>query len=304
MHRGGFLKQKKTNMKGKEMKGYKGFDRNLKCKGWQYRVGETSTFYGKIKVGAFGFHFHESPTEVFDIYPPNELGRYAETKSKGNTLYSELLEAYCTDKLEVVKELTIEDMYKRSCNDLQTAKFKLEEVSIGYSQDALTERLSNCSVCISAFNKSISLTTGHVSAAVTCGRRSYAKSTGDYSASIALRQYSLAEANGNKSMAIAAEEDTSAKVTGRGSIAISQYASSKAYVSAGSVGVLRGLDNVEFVGELGAIVVVLLMDNKRECYTGAKTFVVDGKTILPNHIYSFKDGVPSNNGVFREDCEK
>lgn len=305
MHRGGgTFKTKKTKMKRKEIKGYKGFDRNLKCRGRQYKVGETSTFYGKIKVGTSGLHFNESPTGVFSIYPPNEFGRYAEIKSKGKTVYNESYDAYCADKLEVVRELTIEDMYKRCCNDLQIANFENEYVSIGYSRDALTERSSNYSSCISAFKKSMSLTTGHDSAAITCGWNSYAKSTKDRSASIVLMQYSLAEANGNGSIAVAAKKETSAKVTGKGSIALSQHALSKVYVSAGSVGVLCGLDNAEFVGELGAVVVVLLMDRKREYYTEVKTFIVDGETILPNHIYTFEDGVPSDRGIFREDYKK
>ena len=286
------------------MKGYKGFDQNLKCKGWQYKVGETSTFYGKIKVGTSGLHFNESPTEVFNIYPPNELGRYAETKSKGRIAYNESYDSYCSNQLEVVRELTVEDMYKRGCNDLQIAKFENEDVYIGYSSNTITKKKSNYSACISAFKKSMSLSNGYASVAITCGMHSYAKSTGDHSVSVALRQFSLTESNGDRSIAVAAKNETSAKVTGRGSIALSQYDISKIYVSAGSAGVLCGLDNAEFVGELGAIVVVLLMDCKNKCYTGAKTFVVDGKTILPNHIYTFEDGVPSDRGIFRQDYEK
>lgn len=289
-------------MKRKEIKGYKGFDRNLKCKGWQYKEGETSTFDRKIKAGYSGLHFYKSPINVFDLYPPNELGRYAETNSKGKTAYDDSYNAYCTDKLEVVEELSVEAMYKRGCNYVQVANFK--DVSIGYSWNVFTERDSDHSVCISAFEGSISLSTGYYSAAITCDWHSYAKSTGGYSTSIALNRCSLAEANGNRSMAIAAKEETSAKVTGRGSIALSQYAMSKTYVSAGSVGVLRGFSDAEFVGELGAVVVVLLMDRKRESYTEAKTFIVDGETILPNHIYTFEDGVPSDKGVFREDYKK
>lgn len=288
-------------MKRKEIKGYKGFDRNLKCKGWQYKVGETSTFDGKIKAGVSGLHFYESSTNVFDMYPPNELGRYAETNSKGKTAYDDSYNAYCTDKLEVVKELSIEDMYRRGCNRVQTANFN--NLHVGYSWKVFTERDSDFSVCISAFEKSVSLSAGYSSAAITCDWHSYAKSTGSYSTSIALRRCSLAEANGNRSMAIAAEEETSAKVTGRGSIALSQYASSKVYVSAGSAGVLRMSICTEFVGELGAVIVALIMDNKGD-YIGAKTFVVDGETILPNHIYTFKDGGLSDLGIFREDYGK
>lgn len=300
MYRGGFFKTKK--MKRKEIKGYKGFDRNLKCRGWQYKVGGTSVFDGKIKVGFSGFHFYEFPTDVFDIYPPNKIGRYAKINSKGKIDRDSSYSAYCTDKLEVTEELSVEEMYKQECNNIRIVR--LDSVSVGSSWRSLTEREDDFAVCLSALRKSMSLTTGRASSAITCDRGSYAKTTGAYSTSIALRRQSLAEANGDRSIAVAAKDETSAKVTGKASIAFSRGVNTKVYVSAGSVGVLYEHQSSEFVGELGAIAVVLLMDERRNEYVDAKTFIVDGETVLPNHIYTFENGVPSDKGVFREDYKK
>lgn len=39
------------------IKGYKGFDKNLQCRGFQYKVGETFEEKGTIKACESGFHF-------------------------------------------------------------------------------------------------------------------------------------------------------------------------------------------------------------------------------------------------------
>ena len=52
------------------MKGYKGFDKNLKCYGgYQYEVGRTETT-DKAELCKTGFHFCERPLDVFRYFGP------------------------------------------------------------------------------------------------------------------------------------------------------------------------------------------------------------------------------------------
>lgn len=72
------------------MKTIKGFDKDLKCRGYQYEVGKTYECSGDIEVCANGFHAiseDASPLSVFNYYPPtDEKGnpqRYCEVEADG-----------------------------------------------------------------------------------------------------------------------------------------------------------------------------------------------------------------------------
>lgn len=50
------------------IKSYKGFDKNLRCRDFQYEIGGIYEMDGKIKMCNRGFHACESPFDVFDYY--------------------------------------------------------------------------------------------------------------------------------------------------------------------------------------------------------------------------------------------
>lgn len=47
---------------------YKGFDKNMQCRGFQYEVGKEYEMDGEIKCCKRGFHACKSPLEVWDYY--------------------------------------------------------------------------------------------------------------------------------------------------------------------------------------------------------------------------------------------
>jgi hypothetical protein len=57
---------------------YKGFDRNLQCRGFQDEVGKTYRFNGEISCCQNGGHSVEMPMDAFSYYPPT-ISRYGET---------------------------------------------------------------------------------------------------------------------------------------------------------------------------------------------------------------------------------
>lgn len=69
------------------IKGFKGFDKDLKCRGYQYELGQDFQEEGKIEACSKGFHFCENPFDVFSYYPPfteNGINRYCVVEGGGS----------------------------------------------------------------------------------------------------------------------------------------------------------------------------------------------------------------------------
>ena len=63
------------------MKVYKGTDRQMKCRGMQYTLGEAAVFDGEPHLCRAGLHACEQPIDVLNHYTPNE-SRYFEAEAE------------------------------------------------------------------------------------------------------------------------------------------------------------------------------------------------------------------------------
>ena len=61
------------------MKMYKGFDKDLKCRGFQYEIGKEYR-EDKADLCKKGFHACENPLDVFNYYAPNNGSRFCEVE--------------------------------------------------------------------------------------------------------------------------------------------------------------------------------------------------------------------------------
>ena len=67
------------------MKGYKGMDENMRCRGMQYGVGNTYRAKPPIALCRNGLHFCQNLVDVFDFYDDNGKNRFFEVEAFGQT---------------------------------------------------------------------------------------------------------------------------------------------------------------------------------------------------------------------------
>ena len=92
------------------IKSYKGFDKDLCCRGFQYEVGKEYETEGEIKCCQKGFHACESPFEVFDYYDML-TSRFCEVEQSGKIdRKDDESTKVCSSKIKVKAELKLADL--------------------------------------------------------------------------------------------------------------------------------------------------------------------------------------------------
>ena len=90
---------------------YKGFDKNMKCRGFQYEVGKEYEMEGEIKCCKRGFHACKSPMEVWDYYDML-TSRFAKVEQSGKIDKEDNSPKVCSSKIKISAELKLADIIK------------------------------------------------------------------------------------------------------------------------------------------------------------------------------------------------
>ena len=88
---------------------YKGFDKDFKCRGFQYEVGNTYETDDDIACCKRGFHACESPMEVFDYYDML-TSRFAEVEQSGKIDKEADSTKTCSSRIKIKAELKLADI--------------------------------------------------------------------------------------------------------------------------------------------------------------------------------------------------
>lgn len=100
------------NMKeDRVIKSYKGFDKNMQCRGFQYEVGKEYEVDGDIKCCSRGFHACGSPWEVFNYYDIVN-SRFAEVEQSGKIDRGDNSTKVCSSRIKIKVELKLSDIIK------------------------------------------------------------------------------------------------------------------------------------------------------------------------------------------------
>ena len=163
------------------MKGFKGFDKDLKCREMQYEIGKTFTYNGPVALCNSGLHFVENPLDVFGYYNPTQ--RFAEVIAEGVSDQTEGDSKRVARELHIGAEISLTSLLQLG------VKFILDKVDFKNSPATNTG------------TKSAATNTGDGSAATNTGTRSAATNTGDGSAATNTGKYGTAIALGIESKA-------------------------------------------------------------------------------------------------------
>ena len=296
------------------MKLYKGFDKNMKCRLFQYKEGETYTHLGTPKLCDEGFHACEVPLDCLKYYVPADGSIYREVEMEGVT------DEHGDDSKRVGKvikigaKLSIRSLVLLSIHIIKqktegsraaTSKYKSTAATSGDYSTATT--LGYYSTAATSGDKSTAATSGGYSTAATSGDYSTAATSGGYSTAATSGEYSTAATSGYKSTAATSGYKSTAATSGAYSTAAtsgykSTAATSGAYSTAATSGdkstaVVEGKESIALAGgyksmakgALGCWLVLAERDDEGHIL-GVKAVKVDGVEIKPDTFYILKDG--------------
>ncbi|EFT8694779.1 hypothetical protein HVA93_001285 [Salmonella enterica] len=198
----------------KEIVTFKGFNKDLTCRDFQFAIGETFHHDGKVEACGSGFHACECPFDVFSYYPPAE-SRYAETISFGVIDREEEGDTKIASASITIKaELTLPQFIQRGIEWIWSKIDKSLEQQIMTGNRSAATNTGNRSAATNTGNRSAATNTGYQSAATNTGNWSAATNTGNRSAATNTGYQSAATNTGNRSAATNTGYQSAATNTG------------------------------------------------------------------------------------------
>lgn len=147
------------------IKSYKGFNKDMTCRGFQYEIGKEYETSDEVKCCENGFHACEYPLDCFGYYPPNE-SVYCEVEQDGQISKDGSDTKVSSSKIKIGAQLDIAGLVKAS---FEFVKLKADKSNSNYSE----------------VDKNLNESVGNGSANSATGDRSANSATGDGSANSA-----------------------------------------------------------------------------------------------------------------------
>ena len=301
------------------MKTYKGFNKDMTCKGFQYKEGETYETK-EAKCCETGFHGCEYPLDCFNYYYPAK-SEFHEVEQTGRIDKHGEDTKISSTKIKIGAKLSITGLVKAAI-DFTMARTRTEAKS-DEDSGAASSTEDHGAASSTGIRGSASSTgycgaassTGYCGAASSTGNRGAASSTGYYSAAFSTGDHGAASSTGIRGSASSTGYCGAASSTGRGGVASSTgirgSASSTGEFSAAfstgdhgaassghetSVAVAWGYHG-KGKGVLGSYIVLAdwrnISGGKSSWkasdwkFKGAKMIRIDGKRYKPDTWYSF-----------------
>ena len=279
------------------MKAYKGFDKDLKCRGFQYEIGKEYEEKEAI-VCEKGFHACTNPLNVLQYYPPCYENRYCEVEQDGEFSENGNNSKVASTKIKIGNEISLEELIQAAMDKSSES----EIYSVNTDNHTVAENTKNCSIALNEGYRSIATNVGRYSLATTTRSFTVAANTGDYSAVLSDGYRSIAANTGNCSAAISYGADTVAINVGSESTAINKAVESVALnmgdraeasvTEEGSIAIATGIQS-KAKGGLGSAIVLVertTWNGVRYPINNIKAAIVDGEKIKADTWYTLKNG--------------
>ena len=195
---------------------YKGFDKKLTCRDFQYEIGKTYHHKGKVKACGSGFHACEYPLDVFGYYAPGE-SRFATVEQSGDLSREDNGDSKVSSRSITVKaEIDIPFLVKASVEYTTSKCEPIDKISPAFSNKDRGQAIAtgDQSASSATGDKSASSATGNWSASSATGDKSASSATGYKSASSATGDQSASSATGDQSASSATGDQSASSATG------------------------------------------------------------------------------------------
>ena len=281
------------------MKCFKGFDKDLKCRDFQYEIGKEYT-EEKADICNCGFHACEFPMDVFGYYPPSD-SRYCEVELEENGQKSSDDSKRVGKKISVKAEIGIAGIIKAGVEYIKEQVDWEDDKATNTGNKSAATNTGDYSAATNTGNKSAATNTGdysaatntgYQSAATNTGNKSAATNTGDYSAATNTGDYSAATNTGYQSAATNTGDYSAATNTGDYSAATNTGYQSAAIVEGKeSIALATGIKS-KAKGKIGCFIVLTEWKKINNEYhiVDIKSAKVDGENIKEDTFYMLKDG--------------
>ena len=91
---------------------YKGFDKNLCCRGFRYEIGKEYVHEGEIDCCENGFHACTNPFDVLDYYEADGKNRYCEVEQSGSIKTGNGDSKQASSKIKIKAEIGMAGLFK------------------------------------------------------------------------------------------------------------------------------------------------------------------------------------------------
>ena len=247
---------------------YKGTDKDMMCRGFQYELGKTAESDGAVRCGDKGLHSCETPLDVLNYYKPDGKNRYFQAEADGGIARGSEGEdsKIASSKLTLKAEIGIPGLVKAQ---VEWTKEKADTNTSGNKSSAATSG-DRANAATSGYQANAA-TSGEGANAATSGYQANAATSGDRANAATSGNWANAATSGNWANAATSGNLANAATSGKNCISAALGRFSAAKAAEGSWIVLADYD------DHGNI-------------TTVRAVQIDGDSLKPDTWYTMKNG--------------